>query len=233
MELNDQGEYVPVELQTKPDVMTGGVFMIRQVCPSACLPACLPACLSVRPSVCLLVCLLIHDINTCVQVLYVCLCALSACHPPLSISLPLPPPLPSPLPSLHLLPLISPLPCRASLGESTWPCSRWWGLVRRPTSCAASPSPPSPSGPATSGTDTMSHWTPTRNRTWRSERRGEGRGGGEGRRGEGEGERGGEGREGGTCKATNSSFRTETPSPSLPLPLSLPPECVPGGTRQS
>ena len=27
-----QGEYVPVELQSKPDVMTGGVFMIRQVC---------------------------------------------------------------------------------------------------------------------------------------------------------------------------------------------------------
>ena len=31
MELNDQGEYVPVELQTKVDVLTGGIFMIRQV----------------------------------------------------------------------------------------------------------------------------------------------------------------------------------------------------------
>ena len=30
MELNDQGEYVPVEIQSKPDVPTGGVFMIRQ-----------------------------------------------------------------------------------------------------------------------------------------------------------------------------------------------------------
>ncbi len=30
MELNDQGEYVPVEIQTKPDVPTGGIFMIRQ-----------------------------------------------------------------------------------------------------------------------------------------------------------------------------------------------------------
>lgn len=30
MELNDQGEYVPVEIQGKPDVTTGGVFMIRQ-----------------------------------------------------------------------------------------------------------------------------------------------------------------------------------------------------------
>lgn len=30
MELNDQGEYVAVEIQTKPDVSTGGVFMIRQ-----------------------------------------------------------------------------------------------------------------------------------------------------------------------------------------------------------
>ncbi|CAI8000043.1 Kinesin-like protein KIF13B [Geodia barretti] len=30
MELNDQGEYIPVEQQSKADVMTGGVFMIRQ-----------------------------------------------------------------------------------------------------------------------------------------------------------------------------------------------------------
>ena len=30
MELNDQGEYVPVEIQSKPEVLTGGVFMIRQ-----------------------------------------------------------------------------------------------------------------------------------------------------------------------------------------------------------
>lgn len=30
MELNDQGEYVPVEIQSKPDVTTGGIFMIRQ-----------------------------------------------------------------------------------------------------------------------------------------------------------------------------------------------------------
>ena len=30
MELNEQGEYVPVEVQAKPDVLTGGIFMIRQ-----------------------------------------------------------------------------------------------------------------------------------------------------------------------------------------------------------
>ena len=30
MELNDQGEYIPVEIQAKPDVSCGGVFMIRQ-----------------------------------------------------------------------------------------------------------------------------------------------------------------------------------------------------------
>lgn len=30
MELNDQGEYVAVEIQSKPDVSTGGVLMIRQ-----------------------------------------------------------------------------------------------------------------------------------------------------------------------------------------------------------
>ncbi len=30
MELSDQGEYVPVEIQSKPEVVTGGVFMIRQ-----------------------------------------------------------------------------------------------------------------------------------------------------------------------------------------------------------
>ena len=31
MELNEQGEYVPVEIQAKADVLTGGVFMLRQV----------------------------------------------------------------------------------------------------------------------------------------------------------------------------------------------------------
>ena len=31
MELNDQGEYVPVEIQSKTDYRTGGVYMIRQV----------------------------------------------------------------------------------------------------------------------------------------------------------------------------------------------------------
>lgn len=31
MELNDQGEYVPVEIQTKQEYRTGGVYMIRQV----------------------------------------------------------------------------------------------------------------------------------------------------------------------------------------------------------
>ncbi len=30
MELSDQGEYIPVEMQSKPEVVTGGVFMIRQ-----------------------------------------------------------------------------------------------------------------------------------------------------------------------------------------------------------
>ena len=30
MELNDQGEYIPVEIQAKPDVNCGGIFMIRQ-----------------------------------------------------------------------------------------------------------------------------------------------------------------------------------------------------------
>ena len=29
MELSDKGEYIPVEMQSKPDVTTGGVFMIR------------------------------------------------------------------------------------------------------------------------------------------------------------------------------------------------------------
>ena len=32
MELNDLGEYNPVEMQGKQDVMTGGIFMIKQVC---------------------------------------------------------------------------------------------------------------------------------------------------------------------------------------------------------
>ena len=32
MELNDMGEYYPVEMQGKQDVMTGGIFMIKQVC---------------------------------------------------------------------------------------------------------------------------------------------------------------------------------------------------------
>ena len=31
MELNDQGEYVAVEIQPKSDVRTGGIFQIRQV----------------------------------------------------------------------------------------------------------------------------------------------------------------------------------------------------------
>ena len=31
MELNDQGEYVAVEIQSKGDYKTGGVYMIRQV----------------------------------------------------------------------------------------------------------------------------------------------------------------------------------------------------------
>ena len=31
MELNEQGEYESVETQTKADVPTGGVFMMRQV----------------------------------------------------------------------------------------------------------------------------------------------------------------------------------------------------------
>jgi len=31
MELNEQGEYEPVEMQTKADVLTGGIFMLRQV----------------------------------------------------------------------------------------------------------------------------------------------------------------------------------------------------------
>ena len=30
-ELNEQGEYVPVELAPKPEVLTGGVFQLRQV----------------------------------------------------------------------------------------------------------------------------------------------------------------------------------------------------------
>jgi len=30
MELNEQGEYEPVEMQTKADVLTGGIFMLRQ-----------------------------------------------------------------------------------------------------------------------------------------------------------------------------------------------------------
>lgn len=31
MELNEQGEYIPVEIQNKADVATRGIFMIRQV----------------------------------------------------------------------------------------------------------------------------------------------------------------------------------------------------------
>lgn len=31
MELNDQGEYVAVEIQPKSDVRTGGIYQIRQV----------------------------------------------------------------------------------------------------------------------------------------------------------------------------------------------------------
>ena len=31
MELNEQGEYESVETQTKADVLTGGVFMMKQV----------------------------------------------------------------------------------------------------------------------------------------------------------------------------------------------------------
>ena len=30
MELNDQGEYIPCEIQSKAEVSSGGVFMIRQ-----------------------------------------------------------------------------------------------------------------------------------------------------------------------------------------------------------
>ena len=30
-ELNDQGEYVPVEHAPRPEVLTGGVFQLRQV----------------------------------------------------------------------------------------------------------------------------------------------------------------------------------------------------------
>ena len=30
-EVNDQGEYAPVEVKTQPDVVSGGVFQLRQV----------------------------------------------------------------------------------------------------------------------------------------------------------------------------------------------------------
>ena len=30
MELNEQGEYFPVEIQQKPDIAIGGIYMIRQ-----------------------------------------------------------------------------------------------------------------------------------------------------------------------------------------------------------
>ena len=36
MELNEQGEYEPVEMQTKADVLTGGIFMLRQVEDKCC-----------------------------------------------------------------------------------------------------------------------------------------------------------------------------------------------------
>ncbi len=44
MELNDQGEYVPVEIQAKTDYKTGGVYMIRQVrsCTCTCIGGTLP-----------------------------------------------------------------------------------------------------------------------------------------------------------------------------------------------
>ena len=32
-ELNEQGEYMPVEVNTKQEVLTGGIFQLRQVCP--------------------------------------------------------------------------------------------------------------------------------------------------------------------------------------------------------
>ena len=31
-ELSEQGEYVPVEVMTKPEVPTGGTYQLRQVC---------------------------------------------------------------------------------------------------------------------------------------------------------------------------------------------------------
>ena len=30
-ELNEQGEYMPVEVVRKPEVLTGGIFQLRQV----------------------------------------------------------------------------------------------------------------------------------------------------------------------------------------------------------
>ena len=36
MELNEQGEYEPVMMQTKADVLTGGIFMLRQVEDKCC-----------------------------------------------------------------------------------------------------------------------------------------------------------------------------------------------------
>ena len=32
-ELNEQGEYTPVEVASRPEVLTGGVFQLRQVFP--------------------------------------------------------------------------------------------------------------------------------------------------------------------------------------------------------
>jgi len=36
-ELNDQGEYMPVEVGPKPEVPSGGVFQLRQVSPVICI----------------------------------------------------------------------------------------------------------------------------------------------------------------------------------------------------
>lgn len=37
LELNDVGEFVPVEVQAAKDVHTGGIFQLKQVCVCLCL----------------------------------------------------------------------------------------------------------------------------------------------------------------------------------------------------
>ena len=65
-----------------------------------------------------------------------------------------------------VLKIASLLTHRVSLVVSTWPFSRFKVPGQRVTYFVLTPSPRSPSDPATSGTGMTNPWTHTRNRTW-------------------------------------------------------------------